>query len=366
MATRTVGVEEELMLVDPRRGTPASAADAVQEAAAHWFGAEGDQLVEHEFKMEQTEIASAPTTDIAALREELMTIRRRVAAAAGSTGVRVVAMATTPFQVNPTLTENERYARMADTFGIIAAQQLTCGQHIHVSIDSAQEGVAVLDRIRVWLPLLVALSANSPYWQGEDTGYASYRSIAWGQWPTAGPTETFGSVEGYHRAVDDLLATGAALDVGMIYFDARLSVTYPTVEIRVPDVCTDVADSALMAALARALVDTAAQEWRHGRPADPVRIEVLRGAVWRAARFGVGGDLLDHRSRRLVPAWAMIDALVQHVLAALRANGDVDVVLAGIDRLRRCGTGADRQRAAFGRRGRLVDVVQDAARRTLE
>lgn len=178
------------MLVDPVRGTLASAGTAYIEAPWRSLGAGADHLVEREFKMEQTEIGSTPTTDVAALREELLSVRRTVAAAAGSTGVHVVAVATNPFEVNPTLTKNERYARMAGMFGIIAAQQLTCGQHIHVAIESAEEGVAVLDRIRGWLPLLIALSANSPYWQGQDTGYASYRSIAWGQWPTAGPTET--------------------------------------------------------------------------------------------------------------------------------------------------------------------------------
>jgi glutamate---cysteine ligase / carboxylate-amine ligase len=363
---RTFGVEEELMLVDPVSGTPASAGDTVHDAAVQRLGANADRLVEREFKMEQTEIGSTPTDDVVALRDELLAVRRTVAAAAGSTGVHVVAIATNPFVVNPTLTENERYARMAEMYGIIAAQQLTCGQHIHVAIDSAEEGVAALDRIRGWLPLLVALSANSPYWQGRDTGYASYRSIAWGQWPTAGPTETFGTVEGYHRAISDLQTTGAAMDDGMIYFDARLSASYPTLEIRVPDVSMDVGDSALIAALARALVDTASAEWRHGHPAEPIRIEVLRGAAWRAARFGLTGELHDHRSRTLVPAWAMIDALVQHVLRALRANGDLDFVLAGIDRLRGRGTGADVQRAEFARRGLLMDVVQLAAQRTLE
>lgn len=363
---RTVGVEEELMLVDPVSGTPASAGDSVHEAAMARLGAGADHLVEREFKMEQTEIGSTPTTDVAALRDELRTVRRTVAAAAGSTGVHVVAVATNPFEVNPTLTENERYARMAQMFGIIAAQQLTCGQHIHVGISSPEEGVAVLDRIRGWLPLLIALSANSPYWQGKDTGYASYRSIAWGQWPTAGPTETFGSVEGYQRAINDLLATGAAMDDGMIYFDARLSASYPTLEIRVPDVCMDVRDSALIAALARALVDTAAAQWRHGHPADPIRIDVLRGAAWRAARFGLCGDLLDHRNRTSVPAWAMIDALVEHVLPALRTNGDLELVQESLGRLRGTGTGADLQRAEFGRRGLFMDVVQFAAQRTLE
>ena len=193
----------------------------------------------------------------------------------------VVAVATSPFKVRPTPTENERYARMTEMFGIIARQQLTCGQHIHVSINSPDEGVAALDRIRGWLPLLTAISANSPYWQGQDTGYASYRSIAWGQWPTAGPTEAFGDVDGYHRAIAGLLATGAAMDDGMIYFDARLSAKYPTLEIRVPDVCTDVGDSALIAALARGLVDTSATDWR-ARPAGRSR----SGSRCSAARPG--------------------------------------------------------------------------------
>ncbi len=366
VAMRTVGVEEELMLVDPVDGRPASAGRIVLEAAQEWLGADADHQVEQEFKMEQTEIGSSPTTDISALRAELLKLRRSVASAAGSNGVHVVALATSPFKVRPTATDNERYARMIDMFGIIARQQLTCGQHIHVSVNSPDEGVAALDRIRGWLPLLTAISANSPYWQGQDTGYASYRSIAWGQWPTAGPTETFGNASGYHQAIKGLLQTGAALDDGMIYFDARLSAQYPTLEIRVPDVCTDVGDSALIAALARGLVDTATTDWAHGRPVDRIRIEVLRGASWRAARFGLAGDLLDHRSRELVPAWAMVDALVEHVLAALRANGDLDFVLEGVARLRRTGTGADLQRKEFGRRGLLSDVVQNAAQRTLE
>ena len=366
VATRTVGVEEELMILVPVEGRPTSAGDTVLEAAQEWLGAGADHQVEREFKMEQTEIGSSPTTDIAALRTELLKLRRAVAAAAGYAGVHVVAVATSPFKVRPTATENERYARMIDMFGIIARQQLTCGQHIHVSINSPDEGVAALDRIRGWLPLLTAISANSPYWQGQDTGYASYRSIAWGQWPTTGPTETFGDVAGYLRAINGLLATGAAMDDGMIYFDARLSASYPTLEIRVPDVCVDVGDSALIAALARGLVDTAANDWAQHRPIDPIRIEVLRGAAWRAARFGLSGDLLDHRIRELVPALAMVDALVEHVLAALRANGDLDFVLDGVARLRRNGTGADLQRAEFARRGLLSDVVQNAAQRTLE
>ena len=111
----------------------------------------------------------------------------------------------------------------------------------------------MIDRIAAWLPLLLALSSNSPFWQGHDTGYASFRTVIWGLWPTAGPSGPFGDAAGYDAAVADLVRSGAALDVGMVYFDARLSASYPTVEIRVADVCTDVRDAVLLAALSRAL-----------------------------------------------------------------------------------------------------------------
>jgi carboxylate-amine ligase len=367
VATRTVGVEEELMLVDPVDGRPTSAGATVLEAAQEWLGADADHQVEQEFKMEQTEIGSSPTTDISALRAELLQLRRSVAAAAGSTGVHVVAVATSPFKVRPTATPNDRYERMTEMFGIIARQQLTCGQHIHVSINSPDEGVAALDRIRPWLPLLTAISANSPYWQGQDTGYASFRTVMWGLWPTTGPAGPFVDEAGYDAALDDLISTGAAMDLGMIYFDARLSARYPTVEIRVADVCTDVDDAVVIAALCRALVDTVADDWRTGRPVRSVPPQIHRAASWRAARFGLTGDLVDPTRRTgLVPAAVAVAELVERVSAALAGHGDSQLVADGVARMLQGGTGAERQRAAFrGADGDLASVVTDAARRTL-
>ena len=159
---------------------------------------------------------------------------------------------------------------MAEQFGLTQAEQLACGCHVHVSVESPEEGVAVLDRIRVWLPVLTALSANSPYWQGEDTRYASFRSQAWGRWPSAGPIEVQGSVQRYRAMVSTLVGTGVLLDEAMAYFDARLSARYPTVEIRVADVCLRAEDAVLVAALCRGLVDTAAEEERHGGAAPAV------------------------------------------------------------------------------------------------
>src|SRR3712207_2317082 len=165
---------------------------------------------------------------------------------------------------------------MLDTFGLTAREMLTCGCHVHVSVADDEEGVAVLNRIRVWLPVLTALTANSPFWQGEDTGYASYRSQVWLRWPSAGPNEPFTDAAAYHRLVEELLATGTVLDAGMVYFAARLSAKWPTVEVRTADVALRVEDAVTLAGLVRGLVETAAREARDGRPVPAVRTEVLR------------------------------------------------------------------------------------------
>jgi carboxylate-amine ligase len=216
------------------------------------------------------------------------------------------------------------------------------------------------------LPVLLAVSANSPFWQEEDTGFASYRHEAWGRFPSAGPTEIFGSVAAYEGAVDALLATDALLDRGMVYFDARLSAKFPTVEIRVADVCTRGATAVLIAALARALVLTAAREWRDGVDPDPVRLELLRVAHWTAARWGLDGDLLDPQSWRPVPAARALDRLFTHVTKALTETGDLALVRQLLEDLRTRGTGARWQREHMDTSGDWSGLVRSAVALTQE
>lgn len=362
---RTFGVEEELLLVDAVAGTPTPSGDAVVADAERQHPA-APQQIEHEFKREQVETGSVPCETVDALGDQLRGLRRDLAAAAARSGAQVAAMATSPLKVRPQATDDERYLRMTAAFGAVAEQQLTCGQHVHVLIADAEEGVAVLDRIRGWLAVLVAVSANSPYFQGRDTGYASYRTLLWGMWPSAGPTELFGTPEAYEALIASLVTSGSSLDDAMIYFDARLSRRYPTLEIRVADVCTDVDDALLVAALSRALVDWAAGAARAGIAAPPLRSELLRGMAWRAARWGLAGDLVDPGTGRPAPAWTVVDALVELVGPSLTRNGDLGFVRDRLAALRAGGGGADRQRAAFAERGELLDVVRDAVRRTLE
>ena len=367
---RTVGVEEEFLLVDARYAQTRGRGDAVVEGVkrASTDDAAGEEeagLVEHELKREQVESASPPCEVMAELSGHLRRLRQRLARAADQEGCHLVAMGTSPMPTTSRMTQDDRYGSMAQEFGFVSRQQLTCGTHVHVAVRSREEGVQILDRIRPWLSPLLALSANSPLWQGEDTGYASYRSIMWGTWPTAGPTERFGSLDAYEKSVDDLVRSGAALDRGMVYFDARLSDDNPTLEIRICDVCARVEDAVLIAALCRGIVETAARQAQEDRPVVDARAGLLRAAAWRAARHGLGGQLVDVEQARLVDATALLDQLVTHIGEALADDGDLELVQDGLARLRSDGTGADLSRTAFAAHESTADVLAAAAQLTV-
>ena len=365
MTNRTVGVEEEFLLVDASGERIRTADNELAAAMAKKKDPAKAGEVQSEFKREQAETNTPPCLEIGDLGGQLVTMRQALAAAVEPNGVGIAAVGTSPLKVQSTTTDNKRYHAMADEYAILAREQLSCGCHVHVAVDSREEGVAVLDRIRPWLSVLAAISGNSPFWQGQDSGYSSYRTMVWGRWPSAGPSQTFGSLSGYEAAVNELVESGGLLDLGMIYFDARLSDRYPTVEIRVADVCIAVEDTVLIAALCRGLVETAANEWRSGMAMPPVRIDLLRAASWRAARHGLSGDLVDVVNRRAVPAWKLIAAMVDYISPALEKYGDLELVRRSLAELRKRGTGADLQRRSLRRRGRLSDVLLDAMERTV-
>lgn len=356
---RCVGVEEELLLVDPDTGRALALSAAVlrhvPEASA--------EAVTSELTYEQIETNTRPCAALEELAAELRRWRRVAADAAEHRGAAVAALATSPLPVDPSISSSPRYQRMVDEFGLTAEQQLTCGCHVHVQIESEAEGVAVLDRIRGWLPCLLALSTNSPFWQGQDSGYASFRSQVWGRWPSAGPAGLFGSAETYHGTTRAMVESGTLLDLGMVYFDARLSREHPTVEVRVADVCLLADDAVLLAALTRALVETAARSWRAGVAPDPVRTEVLRLAGWRASRAGLDGDLVAPDGRP-APAPQVIRALIDHVRPVLTEHGELDIVEDLVSEVLSRGTGARAQRQIYRLSAQLTDVVAHAVQAT--
>jgi glutamate---cysteine ligase / carboxylate-amine ligase len=362
-----MGVEEEYLLVTPE-GVPAAQSPAVLGLAARTVPTTsqpgGD--VEKEFKSEQVETSTHPCTDLTELLAQIRAGRERVDAVAQGAGVRIAALGTAPQAVEPTVVPDKRAQAIRAAFGLTAREQLTCGCHVHVSVADDDEGVVILDHMRPWTPVLLALSANSPSWQGVSSGYASFRSQVWGRWPTAGPTAPFGDAAGYRALIQELLASGTILDDGMLYFDARLSQRYPTVEVRVADVCLDAADAALQAALVRALADTAvALGPPSPQEAPPVRTELLRAAAWRASRSGLGGDLVSPLTWRPAPAAQVIGELVDHVRDALVANGDLEAVERQTRAVLRRGNGAIEQMAWRARGADDDAVVRHAVDRTL-
>jgi len=371
---RTVGVEEELLVVD-EAGRPVPLGPEALEVAAR--RGEGETPEEHdrgdsadegtaahlmpELKAQQIELGTRVCTTLDEVDTELRFWRGRAAAAAATVGAQVAALATSPVAVEPVPTEGERFARMLDTFGLTAQEMLTCGCHVHVSVDNDEEGVAVLNHIRVWLPVLTALTANSPFWQGVDTGYASYRSRAWQRWPSAGPIEVLPDAAAYHRLIDAVLATDTVLDDGMVYFDARLSEKWPTVEVRSADVVLRVEDAVTLAGLVRALVETAARQARSGTPPPAVPAQIVRLAAWRAGRSGLTRELVHPCTGRPSPAAEVVSALLEHVRPALADAGDDARVADGLGAILRRGTGADLQRRLHKETGGDLAAVVRAA-----
>ena len=187
------------------------------------------------------------------------------------------------------MTGQARYRELARRYGPVVAQAGTCGCHVHVGVPSREAGVQVLARLRPWLAPLLAVTANSPVAGGRDTGWASWRHVLQSRWPTAIPPEAWPDAAAYDTAVRRLLARGAALDERSVYFWARLSPRYPTVEVRVADVCLDAGTAVLLAGLIRALVATALAEGRRGTPTAAVPARQVAAALAAAARRGLAG-----------------------------------------------------------------------------
>jgi carboxylate-amine ligase len=350
----TLGVEEEFFLCDAETGELRPHVDRVLVA-----GREADAHIEPELQRWQVETGTGICATLDEVRADLTRLRRELVEVAGSVGCRVVAAATHPLATGEDahITPKVRYLRMAERFGQLARDQLVCGCHVHVGIKDRDVAVQAMNHARVWLAPLIALSGNSPFWMGQDTGYASYRSQVWSRWPTAGPPEVFASRAEYDAMVGGLLGSGVIGDLGMVYLDVRPSAQFDTLEFRVADVCLTVDEAVLVAGLTRALAQTAVQAALDERPPPQVRPELIRVAHWRAARSGVTGELVDLATGRPVPAPQLLWSLVEHVRPALEAQGDLDQVRALVEQVLVRGTGAARQRAAHQRRGELRDVL---------
>ncbi|MFF4755787.1 carboxylate-amine ligase [Streptomyces sp. NPDC002514] len=368
----TLGVEEEFLLLDRKAYRPVGRGSQVLAAGRRQLRAE--QLVP-EISQAMVETVSGVCTTASQLRTELARLRESAARAAGERDCLLLASGTSPIGRTgpaaeddppdvPPLREQPRYRRIRQRFGPLVRDQGVCSCHVHVGIPDLGTAVAVVNHLRPWLPLLLAMTANSPFWNGSDTGYASWRTVLWRRWPTAGPPPLLRSAEHYEEVVQTLVASGAALDPAMVYWYARPSRHVPTVEIRVADVLPTVTDTVAYALLVRAVVRRARAAVQDGVLPPRVEQEALVAACWQAARTGVTGDLLDligGTGAAVAPVVQQIETARRLVRPYLPDTGDRVLVDAWLDRLATEGGAADRQRALHRRSGRLERLVEHIA-----
>lgn len=358
MQPRTLGVEEELLLVDERTGHPVPVAPLVLATAEEYPTDLGFSPEMHE---EMVELIGPPHSDLRALSADVARARLLVDRWARRHGARAVPLAISPLPVTPHPSPGPRYRRMVERYGITPTRCVTCGMHVHVFVDSAAEGVAVLDRIRGWLHVLRALTASSPFFDGVDTGYDSNRFAQWNQWPSSGPAEVFGDEAGYHRATMEQLRVGVLLDEAMVYADARLSARFPTVEVRVADVPLSMRTTVTIAGLVRGMVASAAENARRGGPPCTLSASSLRLASWQASLDGLSGQLMHPQDGGPRTAAEVVRALLRFARPGLVAHGDLAAVTEGVERLLAEGNGAQWLRREADVGGSLRSAVLAAA-----
>ncbi|MFJ4776273.1 glutamate--cysteine ligase [Streptomyces sp. NPDC088762] len=355
----TLGVEEEYLLVDPDTGLPVPRADAVRTAAGLDPVSQEDD-VQSELLQAQVEIATPVCTELGEIGGHLLRLRHAIGSAAEQSGCRAALSGAAPVKTAAPVpvTPKTRYLAMRSQARRLVDEQLINGMHVHAGVPDRDMGAEVLNRIRVWLPTLLAMSANSPLWEGTDTGFASWRTVVFGRWPVSGPTPVFDGVADYDRRAAALVDSGVISDTGQLYWQARLSEKYPTVEIRCADVQLRADDAVMFAGIVRALVATAVKDAKAGAPLPECHHELLQAATWQAARYGVGSQLVGCEGGRQSGRDA-VARLMRHVRPALEEAGDSRVVTSLVHRLLRDGVPADRQRRAMTEGGlpALIELI---------
>ncbi len=341
----TLGIEEEYLLVHPDTG------QLVREPSEDFIEARSARLGEQvtgEYLQCQLEVGTRPHKSVADAIADLAALRAGVAEVAGAFGYAPIAASTHPFSTwrDQTHTRKPRYDELRSDLGQVVRRLLICGMHIHIGIEDEDLRIDLMNQVTYFLPHMLALSCSSPFWEGEDTGLASYRLTVFDALPRTGLPDQLFSFAEYRRLVNHLIAAGCLEDATKIWWDIRPSDKFPTVEQRVTDICSDIRDAAAIAALFQSLIaylyrlKTRNQRWRLYPPT------MIRENRWRAQRYGVSDRLVDHGASRMTPFRDMVEELIDFLGSEAEMLGCRSELL-HLRQIATEGTSADRQRAAF-------------------
>ena len=306
----TIGIEEEYLVVDREtRDLIQAPPDSMWKALENVLGSQ----VSPEFLKAQIEVGTEVCSTVAEAREDLAQMRRGLSAVVNEYGAAIIASSTHPFAnwSEQETTEDPRYMRLASDYQQVARQLVICGMHVHVGVEDPHLRIDLMNQVKSFLPHLLALSTSSPFWAGQPTGLLAYRLVIFQNLPRTGVPEEFESWGEYERTVDILVNAGLIEDATKLWWDIRPSFRYPTLEMRVSDICTRLEDAMTIAALYQCLLGflyRLRRENQRWRTYSPMMIEEN---LWRAQRYGVGGSMVDFGRGQLVEYSDLLEELIE-------------------------------------------------------
>jgi len=361
----TLGIEEEFQLVDRRSFQLCSCIKSVLEKGAPYF----EEKIKPELTQSTVELISDICPDIATARKDLYTLRALMAKLADRDGLALVSAGTHPsssWQDQDT-TEKERYAELEEEFQDLIRSNVIFGMHVHVGVEDKELAIKLMNQARTWLPHLLAISTNSPFWTGRYTGIKSYRSALFKRIPRTGMPGILTSWNDFDRYVQDLVEMGCIDNGKKIWWDMRPHPFFDTVEFRICDMPATIEDTLALAALCQALI--AKLTWCHEHNVDvPVlKRDYLEENKWRAMRYGLDAEAIDFVKLRRLGMRDSINELldfVEDVVDDLGSRHEMNYLRALM--VSPNGTGADRQAAVYEQTGDLQKVVELLMEQTMQ
>ena len=352
------GIEEEFFLVDcTTRDLAANVPASFLRACRLTMG----ERVGEELLQPQVEIATPVLHDTNQARESLGLLRDEVSRVAGRYGLGLVAAGTHPFGSwsDQRPTDKDRYARLIDDFQIVGRRNLFCGLHVHVGIPEGHDRVVLMNRLMPWVPMFLALSTSSPFWNGKPTGLLSYRQAAYDEWPRSGIPDAFTGEREYEAFVRLLASCGALRDGSYLWWAVRPSARFPTLELRIADACTDIEDSLAIAAAFRCLVRAHLRQPALGAESSPISRRVIEENRWRAKRYGTDAEIIDEAAGT---AMGFLDAL-ESMLTLISPDAEAlgcEREVAHLRTIVRRGTSAHQQLAVYRAERNRCHTREDA------
>jgi len=359
----TLGIEEELMIVDAETLELSSSIETLLEAL------EGDSTkgeVKPELMEAVCEVATTPCKNTREAGNELRALRQRVQEVASGLGLAVGAAGTHPFAMweDQRIVSRPRYRELIAGLQFVARQELIFGVHVHIGMDDPDKAIHVVNGMRVHLPLLLALSANSPFWRGGSTGMLSTRTPIFRAFPRVGIPPRYEDYADWSRRVEFMVESRVVPDYTYLWYDIRPHPNFGTIEIRVLDAQTRVEHTLGLAALCQAMAKEAAEHFEEGKKLSRYPYEMLDENKWLAARHGLDGELVDLPSMDRIPTTELAERVLERLRPHAVELGSADE-LAGIENLIEHGSGAARQLVVYEANHDLREVAGEIVKKTM-